>query len=210
MDSRKQKSVEEPVLDGPALKRQRNELENSGVIRDVQTVSGNGGWLEDTDVIGSQITNRNQIVENLDSNSGKMDDRVTCSSTLSGKTNMTVNRNGQVPMTSLSSPSLPAMLNDIAVNPTMLINILKMEQQHRLAAEVQQKAPDPVKSTLHQPSSNLILGVVPPANIVPSNSSGILSKPAGNLQVPPPVSTSLYYFYLLKYGNHTCFKNLPL
>ncbi|XWS39372.1 hypothetical protein CRYUN_Cryun18bG0047700 [Craigia yunnanensis] len=194
MDSRKQKSVEELVLDGPALKRQRNDLENSGVVRDVQTVSGNGGWLEDTDVIGSQITDRNQIVENLDSNSSKMDNRVTCSSTLSGKANMTVNRNDQVPMTSMSSPSLPVLLKDIVVNPTMLINILKMGQQHRLAAEVQQKAPDPVKSTFHQPSSNLILGVVPPVNIVPtpsmnivpSNSSGIVSKPAGNLQVPPP------------------------
>ncbi|XP_022737741.1 RNA polymerase II C-terminal domain phosphatase-like 3 [Durio zibethinus] len=186
MDSRKQKSIEEPVLDGPALKRQRKELENSGVVKDVQTVSGNCGWLEDTDVIGSQVTNRNQIVENSDSNSWKMDNRVTCSSTLSGKTNMTVNRNEQVPMTGMSTPSLPALLKDIAVNPTVLINILKMGQQERLAAEILQKSPDPVKSTLHQPSSNSILGVVTPVNIVPSSSSGILSKPAGNLQVPPP------------------------
>ncbi|XWS54065.1 hypothetical protein CRYUN_Cryun10bG0057000 [Craigia yunnanensis] len=194
MDSRKQKSVEEPVLDGPALKRQRNELENSGVARDVQTVSRNGGWLEDTDVIGSQITNRIQIVEGLDSNSRKIDNRVTCLSTLSGKTNMTVNRKDQVAMTSMSAPSLPALLKDIAVNPTILINILKMGQQHKLAAEAQQKSPDPVKSTLPELGSNSILGVVPPANIVPSpsvnivpsNLSGILSKPAGNLQVPPP------------------------
>ncbi|XVF02148.1 hypothetical protein REPUB_Repub04eG0150900 [Reevesia pubescens] len=193
MDSRKQKSVEEPVLDGPPLKRQRNELQNFGVVRHVQTVSGNGGWLEDTDVSGSQITNRNQTVENLYSNSNKMDNGVTCSSTLSGRTNMTVNRNEQVPLTSMSTPSLPALLKDIAVNPTMLINILKMGQQQRLASEVQQKTPDPLKSTLHQPSLNPIPGVVPPANIfpspstniVPSNSSGILSKPA-DLQVPPP------------------------
>ncbi|XWS68754.1 hypothetical protein CRYUN_Cryun04dG0119200 [Craigia yunnanensis] len=193
-DSRKQKSVEEPVLDGPALKRQRNELENFGVVRDVQTVSRNGGWLEDTDLSGFQITNRNHTVENLDSNSRKMDNGVTCSSTLSGKTNMTVNRNEQVPLTSMSTPSLPALLKDIAVNPTMLINILKMGQQQRLASETQQKYPDPLKSTLPQPSINPILGVVPPANIipslsvniVPSNSSAILSKPAGSLQVPLP------------------------
>ncbi|KAK6252828.1 hypothetical protein QUC31_014548 [Theobroma cacao] len=194
MDSRKKKSVEEPILDSPALKRQRNELENLGVARDVQTVSGIGGWLEDTDAIGSQITNRNQTAENLESNSRKMDNGVTSSSTLSGKTNITVGTNEQVPVTSTSTPSLPALLKDIAVNPTMLINILKMGQQQRLGAEAQQKSPDPVKSTFHQPSSNSLLGVVsstnvipsPSVNNVPSISSGISSKPAGNLQVPSP------------------------
>ncbi|XVE50040.1 hypothetical protein DITRI_Ditri01bG0130000 [Diplodiscus trichospermus] len=194
VDPRKQKSVEEPVLDGPALKRQRTEFENFGVVRDVQTVSGNGGWIDDTDLSGSHITNRNQTVKNLDSNSQKMDNGVTCSSSLSGITNMTVNRNEQLPLTSMSAPSLPALLKDIAVNPTMLLNILKRGQQQSLASETQQKSPDPLKNTLHQPSSNPILGVVPPANIitsssvniVPSNSPGILSKTTGNLQVPPP------------------------
>ncbi|XVE92675.1 hypothetical protein REPUB_Repub01dG0120100 [Reevesia pubescens] len=194
MDSRKQKSIEEPVLDGPAHKRQRNELENFGVVRDFQTVSGNGGWLEDTDVSASQITNRNQTVENLDSHSRKMDNGLTCSSILSGRTNMTVNRNEQVPVTSTSTPSLPALLKDIAVNPTILINILKMGQPNRLTSEAQQNSPDPLKSILHQTSSIPILGVVPPAkivhppsvNIVPSNLSGILSKPAGIIQVPSP------------------------
>ncbi|XP_038992471.1 RNA polymerase II C-terminal domain phosphatase-like 3 [Hibiscus syriacus] len=194
-DSRKKKSVEEPVLDGPALKRQKNELVNFGVVRDhVQAISGNCGWLGDTDNNGSQMTNRNQNVERLDSNSRKMEYGVSCSSTLSGKTNMTVNKIEQVPLPGMSTPSLPALLKDIAVNPTMLINILKMGQQQRLASETQQKSPDPVKSTLYQPSSNPVLGVVPPGNvipspsvnIVPSSSSATLSKPAGNLQVPPP------------------------
>ncbi|KAL1176065.1 hypothetical protein V6Z11_A04G133200 [Gossypium hirsutum] len=192
MDPRKKKSTEEPVLDGPAPKRQKNELENFGV-RDVQAVSGNGGWLEDTDNFGSQITNRNQTMETLDSNSQKMEHGVTCSSTLSGKTNTTVNKNEQVPLTGMSNPSLPALLKDIAVNPTMLINILKMGQQQRLPSESQHKTPDALKNTLYQPSSNPVLGVVPPGNVipspsvnvVPSTSSGTLSKPAGNLQGPP-------------------------
>ncbi|PPD94645.1 hypothetical protein GOBAR_DD08348 [Gossypium barbadense] len=192
MDPRKKKSTEEPVLDGPAPKRQKNELENLGV-RDVQAVSGNGGWLEDTDNCESQITNRNQTMETLDSNSWKMEHGVTCSSTLSGKTNTIVNKNEQVPLTGMSNPSLPALLKDIAVNPTMLINILKMRQQQRLPSESQQKTPDPLKNTLYQPSSNPVLGVIPPANVipspsvnvVPSSSSGTLSKPAGNLQGPP-------------------------
>ncbi|KAH1040094.1 hypothetical protein J1N35_041837 [Gossypium stocksii] len=192
MDPRKKKSTEESVLDGPAPKRQKNELENFGV-RDVQVVSGNGGWLEDTDNCGSQMTNRNQTMETLDSNSRKMEHGVTCSSTLSGKTNTTVNKNEQVPLTGMSNPSLPALLKDIAVNPTMLINILKMGQQQRLPSESQQKTPDPLKNTLYQPSSNPVLGVVPPSNVipspsvnaVPSSSSGTLSKPAGNLQGPP-------------------------
>ncbi|KAK8564011.1 hypothetical protein V6N13_005771 [Hibiscus sabdariffa] len=193
IDSRKKKSADEPVLDGPALKRRKNELDNFGVVRDGQAMSGNGGWLEDTDNSGSQITNRNQNIENLDSNSRKMEYGVTCSSTLTGKTNMTVNKIEQVPPTGMSTPSLPALLKDIAVNPTMLINILKMGQQQRLASETQLKSPDPVKSTLYQPSSNPILGVVPPGNVIPSPSvntvpsisSATLSKPAGNLPVPP-------------------------
>ncbi|KAE8686884.1 hypothetical protein F3Y22_tig00111027pilonHSYRG00379 [Hibiscus syriacus] len=191
MDSRKKKNVEEPVLDGPALKRQKNELGNFGVVRDhVQAMSGHGGWLGDTDNSGSQMANRNQNVENLDSNSQKMEYGVSCSSTLSGKINMTVNKIEQVPLPGKDTPSLPALLKDIAVNPTMLINILKMGQHQRLASEIQQKSPDPVKSTLYQPSSNPVLGVVPPGNIipspsvniVPSSSSATLSKPAGNLQ----------------------------
>ncbi|XVF44377.1 hypothetical protein PTKIN_Ptkin02bG0115100 [Pterospermum kingtungense] len=202
VDSRKQKYVEDPVFNGPALKRQRNELENIGIVKDVQNVSGNGGWLEDADLSWSHISSRNQTVENMDSTSLKMDNGVTCSSSVSGKTNLTVNGNEQLPMTSMGSPSLPALLKDIAVNPTMLINLLKMGQQHTVASETQQKSPDPRKRTLRQPSSNPIPGVVSPANIVPSpsvnivpspsvnivpsTSSGVSSKPIVNLQVPPP------------------------
>ncbi|OMP09626.1 hypothetical protein COLO4_05290 [Corchorus olitorius] len=183
--TRKQKSVEEPALDGPAVKRQRNEPENSGVVRDMQTVSGNGGWLEDADFIGSQITNRNHTADNSESNSRKINNGVNSSSTLSGMPNMTVGRNEQVPMTSTSTPSLPALLKDIAVNPTMLINILKV-------AEAQRKSPDPVRSALPQPVSSSLPGVVPSANIVPtsslntvpSKSSVVMPKLAGNLQVP--------------------------
>ena len=126
---RKQKNVEEPSLEGPALKRQRNGLENPGIVRDVKIVSGSGGWLEDASLVGPQLMNRNLLMENAETDPRKMVNAVNCPST-SANTNVTISGNEQVPVTSTSTTaSLPALLKDIAVNPTMLINILKVGAQ---------------------------------------------------------------------------------
>lgn len=203
MSMRKQKTIEDPIVDGPSLKRQRNALENSGVVRDIKTVTGSGGWLEDTDVVGPQNKIRNQLAENAVSDPRRIDNGVTYPTTGNGKSNMSVSGNEQiaitgissitgseqVPMTTTGMTSLPDLLKDIAVNPTMLINILKMGQQQRLALEAQQKLSDPAKSTTHPPSSNSILGAVPVVDVASPQSSGILPKPAGTLQVTSQVTT---------------------
>ncbi|KAK0574925.1 hypothetical protein LWI29_031030 [Acer saccharum] len=189
MSSRKQKSVEEPVLDGPALKRQRNGLENSTVVRDLKTVSGNGGWLEDTDMAGPQIPKRNQLAEHEEPNSRKVENGAPYPTT-SVRTNVAaVGGNQHVPVIVPSiTASLPPFINDFAVNPTMLMNLLKMGQQQRLATESQQNITNSLTSTVHLPSLNSIVGAAPLMTIAPSAPSGIFPKPMGTLQVPSQVA----------------------
>lgn len=173
MSSRKQKTVEEPVLDGPALKRQRNGFENSGFVRDEKNISVSGGWLEGTDMCEPQIMNRNLLVDSAESNSLKLDNGATCPIT-SGTLNVVLSGNEPAPVTTPSTPvSLPALLKDIAVNPTMLLNILKMGQQQKLAAEAQQKSNDSSMNTMHPPIPSSIALV----NVTSSTPSGILPKP---------------------------------
>ncbi|PQP94630.1 RNA polymerase II C-terminal domain phosphatase-like 3 [Prunus yedoensis var. nudiflora] len=63
----------------------------------------------------------------------------------------------------------------------MLLNLLKMGQQQRLAAEAQQKSADPPKSMTHPTSSSSILSAA--LGNVPSKTSGILQTPEGILPV---------------------------
>ncbi|KAM4120220.1 hypothetical protein ACJW30_03G115700 [Castanea mollissima] len=180
INSRKQKNIEEPSLEGPALKRQRNGLENPGIVRDVKIVSGSGGWLEDTGLVGPQLMNRNLLMENAETDLSKMVNAVNCPST-SANTNMTISGNEQVPVTSTSTTaSLPALLKNIAVNPSMLINILKVGAQ--------QMSVDPAKSTTQLPSANSILGAVPLVNVAASKTLGLLQKPAGTIQAPAQIA----------------------
>uniref|UniRef100_A0A5B7BA20 protein-serine/threonine phosphatase n=1 Tax=Davidia involucrata TaxID=16924 RepID=A0A5B7BA20_DAVIN len=176
ISSRKQKIVEEPLLDGPALKRQRNGLTDSGVGSDVQTASGSGGWLEDRGTIVPQFINRNQAVEDTGSVPRKLESEVTCSGTSSSEPDVTINGNELLPVTSSSTTaSLQSILKDIAVNPAMWMNIIKMEQQ---------KSVDPAKNTSQPPSSNSILGAVPSMNVVPPKPSVLGQRSAGILQTP--------------------------
>nr|POE81365.1 rna polymerase ii c-terminal domain phosphatase-like 3 [Quercus suber] len=178
INSRKQKNVEEPSLEGPALKRQRNGLENPGIVRDVKIVSGSGGWLEDAGLVGPQLMNRNLLMENAETDPRKMVNAVNCPST-SANTNVTISGNEQVPVTSTSTTaSLPALLKDIAVKD-MLINIL---------VGAQQMSVDPAKSTTQLPSANSILGAVPLVNVAASKTLGLLQKPAGTIQVPSQIA----------------------
>ncbi|KAA8530005.1 hypothetical protein F0562_034539 [Nyssa sinensis] len=177
ISSRKQKIIEEPLLDGPALKRPRNGLTDSGVGRDVQTVSGSGGWLEDRGTVGPQFLSRNQAVEDTGNVPMKLENEVTCSGTSSSVPNVTINGNEEpLPVTSSSTTaSLQSLLKDIAINPAMLMNIIKMEQQ---------KSVDPAKITSQPPSSNSILGAVPSMNVVPPKPSVLGQRSAGILLTP--------------------------
>ncbi|KAJ9186133.1 hypothetical protein P3X46_005668 [Hevea brasiliensis] len=194
---KRQKSDDDAIPDVPSLKRQRNALENPGVVRDVKTMIGSGGWLEETDMVRPQTMNSNQLAENVESDSRRIDNGVTCPTTVSGISSVNVSGNERLQVTGTgvvagaekvavvgtSATSLPDLLKNIAVNPTMLINILKMGQRQRLAIEGQQKPVDPTKTTTHPPNTNSILGALPMVNIDPPQSTEILPRPAGTIQI---------------------------
>ncbi|KAJ6307720.1 hypothetical protein OIU76_017504 [Salix suchowensis] len=197
--SRKQK-IDEDDLDGPSLKRQRNSFDNFGAARDIESMTGTGGWLEDTDMAEPQTVNKNQWAEKV-----KPDQRTNngfvCPSSVSGKSNVNgselpfmgisnIAGSEQAQVTSTATTSLPDILKDIAVNPTMLINILKMGQQHRLALDGQQTHYDPTKSMSHLSSSKSVLGAIPAVNVASPQPSGILPRPAGTPQVPSQIVTT--------------------
>ncbi|KAK2970595.1 hypothetical protein RJ640_011784 [Escallonia rubra] len=161
--SRKQKPGEEPFLDGPVRKRHKSEVKNSGFFADVGAVSGSGGWLEDRGTVGYQVTNQNHMVVNPGSDSMKLDDIMISSGTNSGWTNVATSDSERFPVTGANTtPSLHSLLKDIAVNPSMWMNLIKMEQQ---------KSVEPLTSPLQPPSSNSILGAVPPTSVAPPKTS---------------------------------------
>ncbi|KAL7197184.1 hypothetical protein ACSBR1_037079 [Camellia fascicularis] len=180
--SRKQKPVEEPSLDGPALKRPRNGMTDSEVIRDVQTVSGSGGWLEDRGTIGPQFSSsKSQVAENTGGDPLKFENAVTCSGTGIVMPNVTINGKEHLSGTPTgTTSSLQSLLKDIAVNPSMWMNIIKMEQQ---------KSVDSVKSSTHMPSTNSILGAVPSMNVNLPKPSVLGQRSAGILQTPPQIAS---------------------
>lgn len=183
VSSRKHKPPEETNLDGPESKRQRSA--NSVVVRDAKTSFGSGGWLEDVSSVGPHLINRNQTLENKEADPRKVVNVSSSLGNVEGNSNAQNSANEQVPLRAASSASLPALLKDIAVNPTMLINILKLGQQQR-AAEAQQKAAVPAESMTYPPSSSSIPGAAALVND-PSKTSGALQTPTVSSQKAPTV-----------------------
>ncbi|KAF8020907.1 hypothetical protein BT93_G1348 [Corymbia citriodora subsp. variegata] len=185
---RKQRNFEDPTLDGPATKRPRNGFENSGVIKDVKS----GGWLEDPRTGGHQSINRNTPLENA-SDLKRTDNGVIFPTVDSGKASVAISGSGNNLSRVLSAnpvAALPALLKDIAVNPTMLMNLLKMGQQQKLAAEAQQNPIDPSKNMSTASNSASILGAAPKVSLAPATAAGpgILQKPTVMLPASTPVA----------------------
>ncbi|KAJ8634054.1 hypothetical protein MRB53_027390 [Persea americana] len=141
VSSRKHKVVDESVIDGHALKKQRNSSMDSGLSNSARVMSGSGGWLEDGNIPGSQPSRKEQLIESMEVDESKCENgevdsinRNDTNAHLHG-----ANGGGQPFAVIGNGPvSLPSLLKDIAVNPTMLMYLIKMEQE-RLAAEGQQK-----------------------------------------------------------------------
>ncbi|KAI6677337.1 hypothetical protein NL676_038133 [Syzygium grande] len=188
MIARKQRHFEDPTLDGLATKRPRNGFENSGLIKDVKT----GGWLEDPHTRVYQAINRNNLLENA-SELKRTNNGVIFPSVDSGKSSVVIGGNNLSRVLSVNpAAALPALLKDIAVNPTMLMNLLKMGQQQKLAAEAQQNSDDSSKNMISLPNSASILGAAPKVTLTPATAAGtgILQKPTVMLPAAtaPPVS----------------------
>lgn len=176
--SRKQKTTEELSLDATAPKRLRSSLENSRHnTREERTMAGNGGWLEENRVAGSHLIERNHLMQK-----GETELKKTMS-TSSGYSTVTSNGNEQAPVTvSNTAAALPGLLKNIAVNPTMLLNIL-LEQQQRLAAEANKKPVDSATSTMHL--TNSARGPDATVNTGPAMTAGLPQSSVGML----PAST---------------------
>lgn len=196
--SRKQKPPEEPILDGPALKRQRNGLTDSEVVRDVQTVLGSGGGLEDRGTSGPQFTSsRSQVAENTGGDRWKFESAVTASGTGIILPNLLLNGTETLSGAGGSTPSLQSLLKDIAGNPTMWMNIIKTGQQRSV---------EPMTGSTHTPSLNSILGAVPSPSVPPSKPPVLGQGSAGLLQTPQ-TSSMVRIYYLVVFSLFQFWRN---
>lgn len=177
--SRKQKAVEEPSLDVTVSKRQKSSLENAEHnMSEVRTAAGSGGWLEEITGPGAQLIERNHLMDKFGPEPRKTLNTVSSSCAGSANFNATSIRNEQAPVTSNNvTASLPALLKDIAVNPTMLLNILR-EQQLRLA-EAKKKSADSATNVLHLTSLNSTMGTDSTVSIGSSMTTGVLHSSVG-------------------------------
>ncbi|XP_027349829.1 RNA polymerase II C-terminal domain phosphatase-like 3 [Abrus precatorius] len=184
INSRKQKASEEPSLDATVSKRLKNSVEHpEHNMREVRTLAGNGGWLEENTLAGTQSTERNHLMEKFGAEPKKTLNTVSSSCSGSGNFSVTNNGNEQAPVTSSNATaSLPSLLKDIAVNPTMLLNILR-EQQLRLTGDAQKKSADSATNTQHPTSINAAMGTDSTVSIAPSVTTGLLQSSLGMLPV---------------------------
>lgn len=165
VSSKKQRTAEDFVSDGPAMKRPRNLLANSGVAGDLQTVAGTVDQLEAADTFGLQFKNKDQLMEKAGLESLIKENLVTASGI--GSTIHTV---------AASREQLPAIWKDIAMNPTLLMNLLKIGERGLVSEAQQISISEPAKSAL-----SLVTGD-PAVNVSPSSLSELGQKPLGKVE----------------------------
>lgn len=170
--SKKQK-VELPVFDAPVLKRQRSEQTDSIIVSDVRPSTGNGGWLEDRGTAGLPITSSNYASDSSDNGIRKLEQVTASVATIPS---VIVNADENFQLTGISaSTTLQSLLKDIAINPSMWMNIIKMEQQ---------KSANASRTTAQASSSSSILGAVSSTDVVAPTASAIGQRSVGILQTP--------------------------
>ncbi|KAI4386348.1 hypothetical protein MLD38_004286 [Melastoma candidum] len=181
MASTKECISESLIVNGPPLKRPKNGLENAGIINGVKS----GGWIDGSDSSsgGFQLNNRHQFAERP-SDPRKGNNGVMPSNYIAKANSNLVNGNGMpgsmviqpensgVPSGGVSA-SLPALLKGIAVDPTLLMNIIKMGQQ----GSAGDAAIDPSKIMGSLWSSNPATGATAKPSALPLVGAGLLHKP---------------------------------
>uniref|UniRef100_M1BU42 protein-serine/threonine phosphatase n=1 Tax=Solanum tuberosum TaxID=4113 RepID=M1BU42_SOLTU len=185
--SKKQKTVDLPVFGAPLPKRQRSEQTDSIIVSDVRPSTGNGGWLEDRGTAGLPITSSNCATDSSDNDIRKLE-QVTA--TIATIPSVIVNAAENFPVTGIStSTTLHSLLKDIAINPSIWMNIIKMEQQ---------KSADASRTTTAQASSSKsILGAVPSTDAIAPRSSAIGQRSVGILQTPTHTASAASSIYNL-------------
>ena len=171
---RKQKMDLEPNTGVPEIKRQKIGSQNHAVAAsDVRALPGSGGWLEDTMPAGPRLLNRNQM-EIAEANATEK---------INVTNNSSPGNEGLPTINASNDASLPSLLKDIVVNPTMLLSLLKMNQKQQLAAELKSKSSESEKNTIYPTSLRPCQGSSPLIN-APAVTSGILQQLAGMPSVP--------------------------
>ncbi|XP_055825281.1 RNA polymerase II C-terminal domain phosphatase-like 3 isoform X2 [Solanum dulcamara] len=171
--SKKQKTAELPVFDAPLSKRQKSEQTDSIIVSDVRPSTGNGGWLEDRGTAGLPIMSSNYATDSSDNDIQKLEQVRASITTIPS---VIVKADENFPVTGIStSATLHSLLKDIAINPSIWMNIIKMEQQ---------KSADASRTTAQASSSNSILGAVPSMDVVAPRTSAIGQRSVGILQTP--------------------------
>ncbi|KAF0897350.1 hypothetical protein E2562_036344 [Oryza meyeriana var. granulata] len=188
INSRKHKAVDEPLVDENMLKRSRGGIGNP---RDMLAPTGRGGWAKDVANISSYSSDGFQPNQNTRlGNNTTGSHNIKTDSTLSNINNITnssgtstgivqaTQTNSAPQASSAPAVSLPAMLKDIAVNPTMLMQWIQMEQQKMSASEPQQKITASIGMT-----SNVTTGMVLPHGNGPKTTE-VAPVPSVKPQVP--------------------------
>ncbi|CAI9093104.1 OLC1v1028520C1 [Oldenlandia corymbosa var. corymbosa] len=162
INSKKQKAIEDLASSGPALKRHKNEQTEMNIV---QTVSGTGGWLEDRGIGGLGETNRShESKRSVNDPRRRPEFAVTGVSSTSSIPNITSNSNVKLPGTSsIPTTSLQSLLQDIAVNPSMWMNILKMEQHKSVTPSQTMTQPIMLNSHAGPVPSTSVVASRPPA-----------------------------------------------
>ena len=169
--NRKHKAVDEPQVDENLLKRFRN---GSGDPRNVLVPTGNPNQL---------MTNMRALPNSSGTNTPFLQPHKSSAAQISAP-----------PAVSLP----PSLLKDIAVNPTVLMNWIKMEQQKMSASEPQQVA------TANAISSGMTsigtAGMVLPPGTAPKTTEAAQVpsiRPQVPMQTPPLVKLVILYYGLL-------------
>ncbi|XP_068665670.1 RNA polymerase II C-terminal domain phosphatase-like 3 [Aristolochia californica] len=168
---KKHSVAEDSVLDGHTVKKQKTGSTDSSASRDPRVHAGLGGWLEDSSSLGAQPGNRDQSLRNMDIVVRKAENGDTAAKNIAD----TNAASQQLPVASTVSSvvSLPSLLKELtAVNPTMLLKLIQMEQQ-RLVAGTQPKCSGaicPPSTTLPVPTFS--------GNIVSAGASELIQRPA--------------------------------
>ncbi|CAH9052066.1 unnamed protein product [Cuscuta epithymum] len=201
--SRKQRTVDEPILGGPAIKRHKSEQTDSVIISSTPSYTGGGGW-SGVRGDGFPVTNNNLLLKSMKdvSNLEQVTTAVTAPPTA---LNATVNAIENIPATTASITSttsiaatlsaienipatttsiaatLQSLLNDIAVNPSTWMDRFKMGQQRSM---------EPSKITAQSvSSSNSSLRGIPPMNVALPQSSPTDPRRGGIRQASPQIAT---------------------
>ncbi|KAG9144579.1 hypothetical protein Leryth_010787 [Lithospermum erythrorhizon] len=180
VNSRKQKTLEDQNLDTPVVKRQRGEIIGGPASKGLPGLSGN--MLQDIATSGLQIQESNHVPESYGIASRGVEHGTTRVGTFSNSVSMNINQSHNVLMPGhIATSSLESLLKDIAVNPSLLMNLVNMEQQ---------KSAYPFKSSTQHPTSDSILGAMPVMTMAPPRPSvpgpkdrGLLRTPSQRLQV---------------------------